>query len=74
MSTLQIMVDYRLYTSSYTPHPAITTMTLNNLLDDYLNAVLKRNPQVATLLGVHDYDTLPTDTHSRQASSFSEIQ
>jgi hypothetical protein len=38
-------------------------MTLDGLLDEYLDGVLERNPHVATLLGVHDYDSeLPEGT------------
>ncbi|MFW5984559.1 MAG: DUF885 family protein, partial [Halobacteria archaeon] len=40
-------------------------MTLDDILDDYLDGVLERNPHVATLLGVHDYDdALPSGTHA----------
>jgi len=44
-------------------------MTLDDLLDDYLDAVLERNPHAAILLGVHEYDALPNGTHPRQVSS-----
>ncbi len=40
-------------------------MTLDELLDDYLDGVLERNPHVATLLGVHEYDSeLPSGTRA----------
>lgn len=40
-------------------------MTLDDILDDYLDGVLERNPHVATLLGVHNYDdALPGGTHA----------
>ena len=38
---------------------------LDDLLDEYLDAVLERNPHVATLLGVHEYDdALPSGTRA----------
>lgn len=38
---------------------------LDALLDDYLDAVLERNPHVATVLGVHEYDdALPSGTRA----------
>ena len=38
---------------------------LDELLDDYLDSVLERNPHVATLLGVHEYDdVLPSGTRA----------
>jgi uncharacterized protein (DUF885 family) len=45
---------------------------LDDLLDEYLDAVLERNPHVATLLGVHEHDdALPSGT---RASVEDEIQ
>ena len=38
---------------------------LDDLLDDYLDAVLERNPHIATVLGVHEYDSeLPSGTRA----------
>jgi hypothetical protein len=40
-------------------------MTLNDLLDGYLDGTLERNPHVATVLGVHEYDDeLPSGTRA----------
>ena len=38
---------------------------LDDILDDYLDSVLERNPHMATLLGVHEYDSeLPSGTRA----------
>jgi predicted metal-dependent hydrolase len=40
-------------------------MALDGILDDYLDGVLERNPHVATVLGVHDYDgEVPSGTRA----------